>query len=116
MVLTEDLFNSEKSTGKKINCCISAYCCKFEPCGTVLADSHVGCGSGLLHNGTGWRMDDICPEAKINTIIIIIIVSLFAALMNECHNWIFLCRLLLEVDPGNIGHNSAKKTTLFARN
>lgn len=55
----------------------------------MLADPHGGHGSGPLHNGTGWRMDDICQEAKINTIIIIITVSLFASPKNECHNKFF---------------------------
>lgn len=68
----------------------SRFFCEFGPGGTVPADPHGGCGSGPLHNGAGWRMDDICPEAKINTVIIIITVSLFAALKNECHNWFFV--------------------------
>lgn len=73
----------------------------------MLADPREGRGSNPLPE---W--DATCPGAKINTIIMIITVSLFAALQNECVTTVFfvvvvfgffalffLYRLLLEVDP-----------------
>lgn len=74
----------------------------------MLADPREGRGSNPLPE---W--DATCPGAKINTIIMIITVSLFAALQNECVTTVFFCcccfwffcfvfflyRLLLEVDP-----------------
>lgn len=65
------------------------------------ADPQGGRGSNSLPE---W--DATCPGAKINTVIIIITVSLFAALQNECVitvvflvAFFFVYRLLLEVDP-----------------
>lgn len=90
MTLLGDLFSSEKSTGKKNIYHISADCGEFGPGGAMPADPPHGCrGSGPLHNGSGWRMADTCPEAKINTIIIIITASLFAAPQNKCVTTVF---------------------------
>lgn len=99
MFLTGDLFSSEKSIGKKMKTAIFSRLSQIWAKWKCVSWSFWRSWLRPFHNGARWRMDDICPESKINTIIIIITVSLFAAPKNECHNWGGVVRAIIRSWP-----------------